>query len=115
VAAVQQAREFVALRVFPFIAVSKIASWMSREYRPYIAALPTTAAKRSGLSISILRVSHYGHERQPVSGVPLPSLRKETSVMGVFTKDIKTMEDLLVHGLQDIHYAEQQILNRCRR
>jgi ferritin-like metal-binding protein YciE len=29
--------------------------------------------------------------------------------MGVFTKDIKTMEDLLLHGLQDIYYAEQQI------
>jgi ferritin-like metal-binding protein YciE len=29
--------------------------------------------------------------------------------MGIFTKDIKTMDDLLVHGLQDIYYAEQQI------
>ena len=30
--------------------------------------------------------------------------------MGFFTKDIKTMEDLLLHGLQDIYYAEQQII-----
>jgi ferritin-like metal-binding protein YciE len=30
--------------------------------------------------------------------------------MGLFTKDIKTMEDLFLHGLQDIYYAEQQIL-----
>lgn len=30
--------------------------------------------------------------------------------MGFFTKDIKSMEDLLIHGLQDIYYAEQQIL-----
>jgi ferritin-like metal-binding protein YciE len=30
--------------------------------------------------------------------------------MGLFTKDIKSMEDLLMHGLQDIYYAEQQIL-----
>jgi len=30
--------------------------------------------------------------------------------MGFFTKDIKTMEDLLLQGLQDIYYAEQQIL-----
>lgn len=30
--------------------------------------------------------------------------------MGIFTKDIKTMEDLLIHGLQDIYYAEQQIV-----
>ena len=29
--------------------------------------------------------------------------------MGLFTKDIKTMDDLLLHGLQDIYYAEQQI------
>lgn len=29
--------------------------------------------------------------------------------MGIFTKDIKSMEDLLMHGLQDIYYAEQQI------
>ncbi|MES2751731.1 MAG: ferritin-like domain-containing protein [Pseudomonadota bacterium] len=29
--------------------------------------------------------------------------------MGIFTKDIKTFDDLLLHGLQDIYYAEQQI------
>ena len=29
--------------------------------------------------------------------------------MGLFTKDIKTMEDLFLHGLQDIYCAEQQI------
>jgi ferritin-like metal-binding protein YciE len=30
--------------------------------------------------------------------------------MGLFTKDIKTMDDLFVHTLQDIYYAENQIL-----
>ena len=29
--------------------------------------------------------------------------------MGFFSKDIQTMEDLLLHGLHDIYYAEQQI------
>jgi ferritin-like metal-binding protein YciE len=29
--------------------------------------------------------------------------------MGFFTKDIKTMDDLFLHGLQDIYYAEQNI------
>jgi ferritin-like metal-binding protein YciE len=29
--------------------------------------------------------------------------------MGFFTKDIKTKDDLFLHGLQDIYYAEQQI------
>jgi ferritin-like metal-binding protein YciE len=30
--------------------------------------------------------------------------------MGLFTKDIKTMEDLFVHTLRDIYYAEKQIV-----
>ena len=30
--------------------------------------------------------------------------------MGLFTKDIKTMNDLFVHQLQDIYYAEKQLL-----
>ena len=30
--------------------------------------------------------------------------------MGLFSKDIKTMDDLFLHVLQDIYYAEQQIL-----
>ena len=29
--------------------------------------------------------------------------------MGLFSKDIKTLDDLFVHTLQDIYYAEQQI------
>ena len=29
--------------------------------------------------------------------------------MGLFTKDIQNMEDLLQHGLEDIYYAENQI------
>jgi len=30
--------------------------------------------------------------------------------MGIFSKDIKTMDDLFVHQLQDIYYAEKQIV-----
>jgi ferritin-like metal-binding protein YciE len=30
--------------------------------------------------------------------------------MGLFTKDIKTMDDLFVHTLRDIYYAEKQIV-----
>ena len=30
--------------------------------------------------------------------------------MGLFTKDIKTMNDLFVHTLRDIYYAEKQIV-----
>jgi ferritin-like metal-binding protein YciE len=35
---------------------------------------------------------------------------QEECVMGLFTKDIKTMDDLLLHGLRDIYYAENQIV-----
>jgi ferritin-like metal-binding protein YciE len=35
---------------------------------------------------------------------------KEKLPMGLFTKDIKTMNDLFLHTLQDIYYAEQQIV-----
>ncbi len=31
--------------------------------------------------------------------------------MGLFTKDIKTFDDLFVHQLQDIYYAEKQLVN----
>ena len=29
--------------------------------------------------------------------------------MGLFSKDIKSLDDLFVHQLQDIYYAEHQI------
>lgn len=35
--------------------------------------------------------------------------------MGLFTRDIKTMNDLFVHQLQDIYYAENQLVNITRR
>jgi ferritin-like metal-binding protein YciE len=30
--------------------------------------------------------------------------------MGIFSKDIETMDDLFVHTLRDIYYAENQIV-----
>jgi ferritin-like metal-binding protein YciE len=38
-----------------------------------------------------------------------PSLSQEAT-MGIFSKDIETLDDLFVHQLQDIYYAEKQIL-----
>ena len=35
--------------------------------------------------------------------------------MGLFTKDIKSMEDLMMHELQDIYYAENQITKALPR
>jgi ferritin-like metal-binding protein YciE len=39
----------------------------------------------------------------------------EEVVMGLFSKDIKTMEDLFVHGLQDLYYTENQIVKALPR
>jgi ferritin-like metal-binding protein YciE len=75
-----------------------------------IAARPSKPAKRSSLSaIGPPKLLSFTKEPRTRLGVPLPSLQKEAR-MGLFTKDIKTMEDLLLHGLQDIYYAEQQII-----
>jgi ferritin-like metal-binding protein YciE len=38
------------------------------------------------------------------------SREKRTGLMGLFTKDIETMDELLLHGLKDIYYAENQIV-----
>src|SRR5580704_4606675 len=35
---------------------------------------------------------------------------RDLPAMGFFSKDIKTMDDLFVHTLRDIYYAENQIL-----
>jgi len=35
--------------------------------------------------------------------------------MGFFSKDIKTMDDLFVHTLRDIYYAEKQIVQALDR
>src|SRR5215204_4988216 len=47
-------------------------------------------------------------EQPAAGGVPMASQKE--SQMGIFTKDIKSMEDLLIRGLQDIYYTEQQII-----
>jgi ferritin-like metal-binding protein YciE len=57
------------------------------------------------------------HQQSNISGVPaincpcscVPEIKKD-SAMGLFTKDIKTMNDLFVHQLQDIYYAEKQLV-----
>jgi ferritin-like metal-binding protein YciE len=38
----------------------------------------------------------------------VPQLKEKA--MGLFTKDIKTLNDLFVHQLQDIYYAEKQLV-----
>jgi ferritin-like metal-binding protein YciE len=53
-----------------------------------------------------------GTEYRAGVSLPLPTtskLRKVTA-MGLFSKDIKNMDDLFVHTLRDIYYAEKQIV-----
>jgi ferritin-like metal-binding protein YciE len=35
--------------------------------------------------------------------------KPRVNTMGLFSQDIRSMDDLLIHGLQDIYYAENQI------
>jgi ferritin-like metal-binding protein YciE len=48
--------------------------------------------------------------KQAWEGGRLMFPRQEDSTMGLFTKDIKTMNDLFVHQLQDIYHAEKQLV-----
>jgi Domain of unknown function (DUF892) len=40
----------------------------------------------------------------------IPCRPKQELSMGLFTRDIKTMDDLFLHTLQDIYYAENKIV-----
>jgi ferritin-like metal-binding protein YciE len=60
----------------------------------------------------------FGHSARPAAtGTTLLAGRWATSParnsledeMGLFSKDIQNMDDLLLHGLHDIYYAEKQI------
>src|SRR5262249_27167284 len=48
--------------------------------------------------------------KAPLSDIAPPSRRKEKTPMGFFSKDIATMDDLFVHTLRDMYYAENQIV-----
>ena len=69
-------------------------------------------AGRNNLGVSLLaRISNRTYRRgDDGTGGAVCSLNKKGSAMGLFTKDIKTMNDLFVHQLQDIYYAEKQLV-----
>jgi ferritin-like metal-binding protein YciE len=50
----------------------------------------------------------YAMRRQGVSPQAMTRYT-ENNAMGLFSKDIKTLDDLFVHQLKDIYYAEKQI------
>jgi ferritin-like metal-binding protein YciE len=66
-----------------------------------------TTSRSAGYADISNRTSGHADDRRPRRYVPAT---KGTRAMGLFTKDIKTMNDLFVHQLQDIYYAEKQLV-----
>jgi ferritin-like metal-binding protein YciE len=64
---------------------------------------------RPGPPVSaVSAIEHVGVGGERARGCVPPTRRIGT--MGLFTRDIKTMNDLFVHQLQDIYYAEKQLV-----
>jgi ferritin-like metal-binding protein YciE len=57
---------------------------------------------------------HRGVGKKYRAGMRLPPPQtiknRKVTAMGLFSKDIKNMDDLFVHTLRDIYYAEKQIV-----
>jgi ferritin-like metal-binding protein YciE len=69
------------------------------------------SVEEQALDQPVSAASAIEHRAMPPTIRPLLcSLNKRTRAMGLFTKDIKTMNDLFVHQLQDIYYAEKQLV-----
>jgi ferritin-like metal-binding protein YciE len=111
VTVVQQAGEFLAPVLPPHHRRLDRLPEFARHVAPHLQRRPS---RQTGQAVQSIRHIDLPRspllEPQPRNSVPSPLSQKETSNMGIFTKDIKSMEDLLIHGLQDIYYAEQQIL-----
>jgi ferritin-like metal-binding protein YciE len=69
--------------------------------------IPATAGTRLRAPRSGIRCGFKQTERTRTALVQPEQER--IYVMGLFTKDIKSMDDLFVHTLRDIYYAEKQI------
>src|ERR1700683_2987464 len=73
----------------------------AEEFRP-------KARRRSGTGLGTIRCCRLRAEHEP--SIPFPLAIIGPTVMGLFSKDIKNMDDLFVHTLRDIYYAEKQIV-----
>jgi ferritin-like metal-binding protein YciE len=60
--------------------------------------------------VSAYRQSNISAYRRQTGRTVVFRKIKGCETMGLFTKDIKTMNDLFVHQLQDIYYAEKQLV-----
>jgi hypothetical protein len=75
---------------------------VDRRQRTFHAVGPTPGADLRD------QAAPSGRERVDRWAGPNPTTYEEP--MGIFSKDIETMDDLFVHTLRDIYYAENQIL-----
>jgi ferritin-like metal-binding protein YciE len=71
-----------------------------------LAAFSGTTNRAAGLAAGSQQKWHAWVGEGPIH----VSRKKKDEAMGLFTKDIKTMNDLFVHQLQDIYYAENQLV-----
>jgi ferritin-like metal-binding protein YciE len=61
-------------------------------------------------AVAFASVRRRANEFRAARSNPPRAANQKGTPMGLFSKDIKTMDDLFVHTLQDIYYAENQIL-----
>ena len=102
---VQQARELLALRVVSLHRVLDV----TRHVAPYVHS-GASQQVGEGVSSSVPPNALKEEGTAAIQPRSIAIIAKGDVEMGIFTKDIKTMEDLLTHGLLDIYYAEQQII-----
>jgi ferritin-like metal-binding protein YciE len=76
----------------------------------FLAIIPVPAGT-TARSNGCLRDARTGETEFRGAAIKHPKHQKQKgTAMGFFSKDIKTLDDLFVHTLQDIYYAENQIL-----
>ena len=89
------------------------ASWLSCALEQ-LPGLPGLSSSRLSVCSAPPSPERGGSplEKVETSSVEMTPKEKE---MGLFSKDIKTLEELFVHGLKAMYYAENQILKALPR
>jgi ferritin-like metal-binding protein YciE len=82
-----------------------------RRFSPVPCARFQPAQEQAGAPLvsGLSAIEHIGVTAMNRPRCCVPAT-KRIRQMGLFTKDIKTMDDLFVHQLQDIYYAEKQLV-----
>jgi ferritin-like metal-binding protein YciE len=81
----------------PAVAGATVAARVAAPVAATVRASETLLEPR--LTVSVWPAAHYAVRVSVME-----------AVMGLFSKDIKSMEDLYIHTVQDLYYAENQIV-----